>query len=62
MDSKTKEYIKSKSTSQLSDILLERLIEYRSASMDPDLTLSLPNMDIMIEISKEISNRLKPIP
>ena len=62
MDSKIKEYIKSKSTSQLSDILLERLIEYRSASMDPDLTLSLPNMDIMIEISKEISNRLKPFP
>ena len=62
MDSKTKEYIKSKSTSQLSDILLERLIEYRSASMDPDLTLSLPNMDIMIEISKEIAKRLKPFP
>jgi len=62
MDDKTKDYIKSKSTSELSDILLDRLKEYRSASMEPDLTLSLPNMDIMIEISKEISNRLKSFP
>ena len=44
MNDKVREYMESKSTAELTDILLERLEEYRSATMEPDLTLSLPNL------------------
>ena len=59
MNEELKKFIDSKSTAELADTLARKLEEYKTASMDSNLTLSIPSLDMMIEISKELSRRLK---
>jgi hypothetical protein len=56
---KIQNYINSKSTSALADELSVKLKQYRAAMMDPDATLSIPNLDLMCEYAEVISDRLK---
>jgi len=56
---KIQNYIKSKSISELADELSKKLKEYRATVMDPDATLSIPNIDIMCEMADVIADRLK---
>lgn len=55
---KIKNYIHSKSISELAEELSVKLKQYRAAVMDPDATLSIPNIDLMCEIADEIAGRL----
>ena len=59
MNEELKKFIDSKSTAELADTLARKLEEYKTASMDSNLTLSIPSLEMMIEISKELSRRLK---
>ena len=56
---KTQNYINSKSISELADDLSEKLNQYRSASMEPDSTQSIPNLDLLCEIADIIARHLK---
>ena len=56
---KLQSYINSKSTSELADDLSEKLKEYKSATMKPHSTQSIPNLNVMCEIADVIALRLK---
>ncbi len=59
MNDEVKKFVESKSTSELAELLISRLEEYKTATMDPDLTQSIPSLDVMIAIANEISQRVK---
>ena len=61
MDDKVKEFLRTHSTEELAKILQKRLQEYRAATLEPETTLSIPNLDIMINISEEIARRLRSV-
>ena len=56
---KIQNYINSKSNSELADELSKKLKQHRASVMDPDATLSIPNIDLMCEIADVIADRLK---
>ena len=51
MDDNVKDFLRNHSTEELANILHKRLQEYRAATLEPETTLSIPNLDIMILIS-----------
>jgi len=59
IDDKDQNYINSKSVSELADDLSEKLKNYRSATMKPHSTQSIPNLNTICEIADEIARRLK---
>ena len=58
-NNKLQSYINSKSISELADNLSEKLKQYKTASMEPDATQSIPDLDLMCEIADVIASRLK---
>ena len=56
---KLQNYINSKSISELADDLSEKLKQYKTATLEPDATQSIPNLDLMCEIANVIASRLK---
>ncbi len=55
---KTAAYLESKTTEQLAADLANNLQQYRVASLEPDSTQSIPNLDHMCAIAEEIKKRL----
>jgi len=52
-------YINSKSSSELADDLFDKLKQYRTATLEPDATQSIPDLDLICEIADAIAQRLK---
>lgn len=52
-------YINSKSISELADDLTEKLKQYKTVTLEPDSTQSIPNLDLICEIADVIAFRLK---
>ncbi len=46
-DKKFQSYIKSKSISELADDLSEKLKQYKTETLDPDTTQSIPNVGLI---------------
>ncbi len=55
---KQQHHIDSSSTAELAMELKEKMQQYRSASLEPDATQSIPNLDLMCAIAAELANRL----
>ena len=56
---KLQNYIKSKSISELADDLSEKLKQYKTETLDPDTTQSIPNLELICEIADVIAFRLR---
>jgi len=56
---KLQSYINSKSSSELADDFFDKLKQYRTATLEPDATQSIPDLDLMCEIADAIAQRLK---
>ena len=55
---KTAAYIESKTTAELAADLSKNLQQYRVASVEPDSTQSIPNLDHMCDIAEALEKRL----
>ena len=56
---KLQSYVNSKSISELADDLSEKLKQYKIATLEPDATQSIPNLDLMCKIADVIAFKLK---
>ena len=55
---KVQQFIDSRTTLELANELTEKMQQYRSASLEPDATQSIPNLDMMCAIAAELASRL----
>jgi hypothetical protein len=58
-DKKFQSYINSKSISELADDLSEKLKQYKTETLKPETTQSIPNLDLMCEMADVIALGLK---
>lgn len=58
-DKKFQSCINSKSVSELADDLSEKLKQYKTETLKPETTQSIPNLELMCEIADAIAFRLK---
>lgn len=62
MDARVMEDIKTMSTAELAKLLTKQLQDYKGACLSSEETLSIPCLDFMIEVAKEMSRRLSSFP
>ena len=55
---KLEEYLKSLSDLELAQKLAENLEHYKSITMDPEATMSIPNINNLCKMANELSKRL----
>ena len=58
-NNKFQSYINSKSTSELADDLSEKLKQYKTDTLAPHTTQSIPNLELLCDIADVIAFRLK---
>ena len=58
IEDKIKASINSKTTTELANTLTKKIQKYRAASLEPDSTQSIPNLDEMCAIAEELASRL----